>query len=484
MSATCNQADIDKFLIAKAHEFRLDPYAFVLFAWDDIKLHDWQADVLRTLRDHLKQGELTTHEAIQIAIASGHGIGKSALVALVMLWAIATCTDTKGIVTANTENQLKTKTWSELSKWFETWRYKKWFRLNATSLTSIHNDKTWRIDQISWSERNTEAFAGMHNAGKRILIVFDEASAIPDAIYSVTEGALTDEDTQIIWLAFGNPTRAVGRFRDCFGRLKDRWIGKNIDSREVPGTNKKKIEEWKADYGEDSDFFRVRVRGLFPETGESNLFGMDEIEKSMAMEYPVGSQDHAAVILGVDVARQGADSSAIATRRGKVIDTIRMMRIPDTMLVASNVCQKIDADKADACFVDESGGYGAGVVDAMRQLNKSPIGIQFGGKPNDPRYFNKRSEMYFELSKWIKAGGKLPQDEELKEELLAIEYYFANDKFRIVDKDDTKELIGRSPDRADAVILTFAHNVAPKGLYKNAGRNKYDVQRGHDPFKH
>src|SRR5690606_38633063 len=112
---------------------------------------------------------------------------------------------------------------------------------------------------VPWSERNTEAFAGLHNAGKRIIVIFDEASAIPDIIWETTEGALTDVDTEILWFVFGNPTRNTGRFRDCFdgGKFAHRWRQQKVDSRQVQRTNKKEIEDWIADYGLDSDFVRV-----------------------------------------------------------------------------------------------------------------------------------------------------------------------------------------------------------------------------------
>jgi len=472
-----------------------DPLQFVYdaFEWGIGELSefdgpdDWQIQVLSEIGIQLQAGAITTQEAIQIAVASGHGIGKSALVSWIILWAISTKADTKGVVTANTENQLKTKTWAELAKWYRLCITRDWFKLTATALFSVdvEHEKTWRIDMVAWSERNTEAFAGLHNKGSRVLLVFDEASAIHDMIWEVSEGALTDSETEIIWCCFGNPTQNIGRFRECFGKFKHRWVTKQIDSRTVKMTNKNQLQKWVDDYGEDSDFVRVRVRGVFPSVSANSLFGQDEVEASMAMVHPIGSQSHAAIIIGVDVARQGDDQSAIARRQGMVVWPIRMMRIPDTMMVASQVSQEIDANTADACFVDESGGYGAGVVDALRQIGKDPVGVQFGGKALDSRYFNKRSEMYFELSKWVKSGGNLPDDTELREELCATTYYFQGDKFRLCDKDDIKSAIGRSPDKADALALTFAFPVSPRNPYtglRPGQKTREQCMRGHDPF--
>src|SRR5262249_38596421 len=158
----------------------------------------------------------------------------------------------------NTEAQLRTKTWPELAKWHQLSLNRDWFTYTATALHSsvAEQERTWRVDAITWSENNTEAIAGLHNKGKRAFALFDEASAIDDAVWETIEGALTDAGTELIWAAFGNPTRNAGRFKECFpgGRFAHRWQGEQIDSRSVSFTNKPQIAEWVADYGEDSDF--------------------------------------------------------------------------------------------------------------------------------------------------------------------------------------------------------------------------------------
>ena len=458
---------------------RHDPLGFVLgaFEWGKGELakfdgpDDWQRTTLEIISERLKAGEIDVEEAIQIAIASGHGIGKSALVSWIILWAISTYEDTKGVVTANTENQLKTKTWAELAKWYRLCITRSWFEFTATALfaKSQEHEKTWRIDMVPWSERNTEAFAGLHNKGKRILLIFDEASAIHDLIWEVSEGALTDSDTEILWCCFGNPTQNIGRFRECFGKFKHRWVSRQIDSRTVKMTNKVQLQKWVDDYGEDSDFVRVRVRGVFPSSSSNALIGPEEVEAAMARSYKGDEFDFAATIYGVDIARQGDDSSVVIKRQGKTAFKPKQMRIPDTMLVAQQVSIMWGEDNPDAVFVDATGGYGVGVVDALRQVGRDPIEVYFSGKSNDPRYFNKRSEMYFEMAKWIKAGGSLPDDKDLAEELCAATYSFQGDKFRLDDKDDIKKTIGRSPDIADALALTFAQPVVKKPLFGRVG---------------
>src|SRR4029077_3748549 len=177
---------------------------------------EWQREVLVRLGDGLLRAAAADSEAVRIAIASGHGIGKSALVAWIILWALSTLQDSRGVVSANTEGQLRTKTWPELAKWHGMSRNKEWFTYSGTALHAAEpgHEKTWRVDAITWSEQNTEAIAGLHNKGRRAFALLDEASAIPDAVWDTIEGALTDSGTELLWAAFGNPTRSTGRFRE------------------------------------------------------------------------------------------------------------------------------------------------------------------------------------------------------------------------------------------------------------------------------
>src|SRR5689334_21513625 len=233
-------SEAERALERKIAEHRCNPLGFVLFAFPWGKAgslldgesgpEPWQRDVLQRLGDGLGSsldGGGNDLEATRIAVASGHGIGKSALVAWIILWAISTCPDTRGIVTANTEAQLRTKTWPELAKWLRLAVNCHWFAYTAAALQSAlpGRARTWRVDAVIWSENNTEAIAGLHNKGRRAFAIFDEASAIPDGVWETIEGALTDARTELFWCVFGNPTRNAGRFRECFagGRFAHRW---------------------------------------------------------------------------------------------------------------------------------------------------------------------------------------------------------------------------------------------------------------------
>ncbi|MDP1966465.1 MAG: terminase, partial [Reyranella sp.] len=465
------EADIQRTRLQNLEELRLDPLGFVrwAFPWGEGPLagHDgpeaWQASVLEEIGDQLE----AKSGPVRIAVASGHGVGKSALVAWLLLWASATVPSTRGVVTANTETQLKTKTWVELGKWHGLVTTHDFNELGATSLASRLPvpEGAGRIDVVPWAAHNAEAFAGLHNKGSRILVVFDEASAIADAIWETAEGALTDADTEIIWIAFGNPTRTSGRFFECFNRFRARWHTQQVDSRTVSLTDKQQLARWVADYGENSDFVRVRVRGQFPRAGSMQFIETELVEH--AMKRPVDPATHRLhpLVMGVDVARFGDDRSVIVLRRGFDARTWAAEKHQglDLMTLAARVAERAAAENVRAVFVDE-GGIGAGVVDRLRQLGVPFVfGIHFGGKPETwdaegakPKYANKRAEMWGNMKAWL-AQASLPEDPELRADLTGCEYgYDGSQAIQLEKKADMKKRGLSSPDIGDALALTFA----------------------------
>jgi hypothetical protein len=459
-------------------EFSDDPLGFVIFSFpwgepgelaDQLGPEAWQEKLLSDVGARLRTGEIDLAGAIQMARTSGHGIGKSACVSWIILWAISTFPDTKGVVTANTENQLKTKTWVELAKWYRLFIGRDLFKMTATALFSADpaHERTWRIDMVPWSERNTEAFAGLHNQGKRILVIFDEASAIPDIIWETTEGALTDKNTQILWCVFGNPTRNKGRFRECFagGRFSHRWSYAAIDSREVTITDKAQIQRWVDDYGEDSDFVRVRVRGVFPRVDTESFISLDLVLRAVNREI---LPQRGSVVLGVDVGRFGDDPSVIYPRCGADASSRPIEILPglDTMATAGKVATAFLRHKASIVFVDE-GGVGGGVVDRLRQLQIPVYGVDFGSGPDGvnpddgTKYANKRAEIWGAMREWLKTGS-IPDIPTGENTTLASELtgpgYGLNKKEEILleSKQDMRKRKVPSPNVADALACTFA----------------------------
>lgn len=462
-----------------------DPLKFVLaaFQWGSGVLadyrgpDDWATEVLGKIRDDMSAGA-QTEEAIQIAIASGHGVGKSALVAWLILWALSTKTDTKGVVTANTETQLRTKTWPELAKWHRLCLFRSWFKFTATSMFSMdaEHEKTWRMDAVPWSENNTEAFAGLHNHGRRILLIFDEASAIADRVWEVAEGALTDKNTEIIWCAFGNPTQSTGRFFACFNRLKHRWWTRQIDSRSVKITNKAQIQKWVDDYGDDHDFVRVRVRGVFPSASSVQFIGQDAVYKAIATDYTDLEVSGFAKILSVDVARHGDDQSVLTRRKGNKVWPQKKLRVPDTMKLSEIIAVEIEEWQPDYVLIDAT-GMGWAVVDRLRQLgySKQVVAVQVGETAADDRkYFNKRAECWGRLRDWIQGGGSIPDDPELETDLTGPQYGMdKNGRFQLEKKDDMKKRGLSSPDCGDSLALSFAQILAAPSKEEVSWRQRF-----------
>lgn len=474
--------------------FADDPLGFVfyVFPWGEPGTalekeegpDDWQIKVLFQIGEAVKRnnalGDLA--EAIRVAVASGHGIGKTTLVSWIIWWFISTRPHPQIVVTANTVAQLTTKTWRELAKWQKLARNGAWFQWSAQKLAAKWAPETWFASAVPWSKERAEAFAGTHE--KHVLLIFDEASAIEDVIWEVAEGAMTTLGA--MWVAFGNPTRNTGRFRECWRRFKARWFTLQVDSRTAKMANKKQLQAWLEDYGEDSDFFRVRVKGEFPKAASSQFIAEDDVEaacrrferalrikqaKAEASNYDpenvrLGMDDvedeSEPLILSVDVARFGDDDSVVVLRRGFLATIRARWNGLSTDQLAAKVSEFIVDLEPDAVFVDEV-GIGAGVVDQLRALGHEVIGVNGAFKPVDERaYYNRRMEMWDLMRKWLRKGGMIERDQRLIEGLTAPEYGFASraNLMQLESKDDMKARGLPSPDEADALSMTFFQPVA------------------------
>ncbi len=479
--------DIRREVISDLGRFTHDPLGFVLWAFPwgiegtSLASEDgpdiWQRAQLSFIGECLRADPF---KVIQDATASGHGIGKSCEVSWLILWALMTREDTRGVVTANTATQLSTKTWPELSKWFTLLQFdvlKSLFTLEATSIhsTEAGHERTWRIDSIPWSERNTEAFAGLHNAGKRVILLFDEASSIIDPIWDTASGGLTDNDTEVLWFAFGNPTRNSGRFREVIaGRFRDQWSHRMIDGREVKRTNKALLQSWVDTYGEDSDFVRVRVKGQFPRAGSTQFISSETVQLARKRE-PLEALGSDPLIFGVDCARFGDDHSTLAIRRGRDARSIewKQWHDQDSMKLAGDIALEAQRWRPEAIFVD-AGNIGAAVIDRLRQLGvENVIEVWFGGKGRDAEWAtgvrvktaNKRAEMWANMRSWL-VGGCIPDSDDLEADLTGPEYGYAADQvsIQLESKKDMKARGLNSPDDGDALALTFAEPVMPVDL--------------------
>lgn len=454
-------------LVNDIAEFYADPLGYVLYAFpwgekggplEDFDGPDaWQREQLAAVGKAIQENPETT---IQEAIASGHGIGKSAETSWVILWAMSTRPHLAGWVTANTQSQLKSKTWRELSVWHKRAINAHWFEWTATRFFHVEHQTTWGLDAIPWSEHNSEAFAGLH--AEYVLMIMDEASAIADVIWEVAEGAMTTP--RAMWFCFGNPTRNTGRFRECFRKYRHRWNGRKIDSRTCKMTNKEKLKEWQEDHGEDSDFFRIRVRGEFPNSDVNQLINTLAIERAAKTKQLVSGP----LKIGVDPARFGDDETSIIRRRNRSAYKVKSYKGLCTMTLAGIIVNIIKEESPDQVAIDV-GGLGAGTYDRLVELGYGDIVIpvNFGGIANDPeRYYNKRTEMWGEMGKWIEDDVlpvSIPDDDMLQTDLETPLYsYDSKGRLVLEKKEDMKKRIGRSPDKGDSLALTFAEPIKVK----------------------
>ena len=430
----------------------------------------WACEFLDDLGAEIKKRAFTGTKSvhpIRFSTASGHGIGKSALVAWLIKFILDTRPYSKGVVTANTSEQLRTKTWPELGKWNRLSLTSHWYDYSSgkgsMSLSRKGFGKEWSCNAQTCKEENSEAFQGLHAATSTPFFIFDEASGIPDKIWESRAGAATDGEPMSF--DFGNPTKNIGSFyENCVGKFKHRYLVRSIDSRSVQITNKDLFKEWAEDRGEDSDFFKVKVRGIFPSQSSVQFISRDLVETAILRHLPT-LHNKEPLIIGVDVARFGDDNTVIYPRIGydarsfppKVYNGLNTNQVVERVIETINEFKRL-GKPCSALFVDV--GYNPGVLDNLRQLGYSPIPVDFGEGASDRNYRFRGDEIWGRMRDGLKLTC-IPDDDTLLSQLTQREYGFTvTGKMHLESKKDIKARGGDSPDIADALALTFAHDIA------------------------
>ena len=445
-----------------------DPYGFALDMWDWGKgeLSEWEGPDWwhREVMEYIGAWRKTDMALpCRVAVCTGHGTGKTALMAMLIHWFASTTRKPAATITANTETQLGARTWRELAKWQQMASNGHWFEWTATQYYLKAHPATWKVSAVPWSLNNSQAFAGMHEQTGTML-GFDEASDIADKIWEVGDGALTTPGS--LWIAFGNGTRNTGRFYECFNANRRFWKTWNIDSRTCKASTIKGpqyLEQLIEQYGgEETDTTKIRVRGLFPSSATRQLISSEAVAK--CQKHEAEGWQGLPKLMGVDIARFGENSSAICLRQGRKVFPLQVLPKMDLMSTAHHVAEVIRAERPLQVFVDGS-GIGAGVVDRLRQLNFNVVDVNGGNSSLNPRFLNKRAEMWWEMKEFIEGGCELPPDEggepTLKAELTCVEYDFTDKgRIRLDRKVDVMDEHGFSPDKADALAMTFAYPVA------------------------
>jgi hypothetical protein len=496
MQSTIYSAEDEQELMARlwAPAIKDNPLAFVMFAfpWGQPGTplehfkgpRKWQREVLTHIADHITQnkGQLDFN-TLRHAVSSGRGIGKSALVSWITIWMLTTRIGSTTIISANSESQLRSVTWAEITKWLAMALNSHWFEVSATRLMPakwltelVERDlkkgtRYWGVEGRLWSAENPDAYAGVHNFDG-VLVVFDEASGIDDSIWAVTSGFFTENTPNRFWMAFSNPRRNTGYFYEAFNSKREFWTTKVVDARTVEGTDKQVYQQIIDEYGADSSQAHVEVYGQFPSEGDDQFISASLVDE--AMKRPKYQDQSAPIVIGVDPARFGADATVIAVRQGRDIIAVQRHRGDDTMTVVGHVIEAIEEYKPALVVIDE-GGLGAGIVDRLKEQRYKIKGVNFGNKSSNPvMYGNKRAEMWGKMKDWLKTAS-IPLDRFLKTDLISP--MMKPDSKGTIFLESKKDMKARglaSPDAADAICVTFAFPVAHREARESTQRRTYN----------
>ena len=471
-------------LAREVRKYRDNPLGFVrnCYPWGEGELTDYsgpdanQREFLESLGEEVRKRAFDGRTAvmpIRMAESSGHGTGKSAMGAWIANWIMSTRPWSIGTVTAGTAVQLDQRTWAALRKWTPLCITAGWWDVQSTAIyikrelcKANESPENWKVMAQTCKEENAQSFAGQHAATSTSWYLFDEASAVPDRIYQVAYGGLTDgEPMMFVW---GQPERRTGEFyRICFGNLADRWNHRRVDSRQSSFTNKELIAEWERDYGEQSDWFRVRVLGLPPTADELQFIDLERIEGARLRRVEVLADDP--LIAGFDVSGGGAAWNVIRFRRGLDARSYPPIRITGEVGRDRNVLidraaailrDGVNGTRVAAMFVDSA--FGAPIVERLRSLGFHQVHeISFGGPSPDPHQANMRAYMWFRLKEYL-GKGAIPNDDRLANQLSAPGYHInTSGKLVLESKMEMQRRGEPSPDDGDALALTFARPVAP-----------------------
>ncbi|MCD8352197.1 MAG: hypothetical protein LUC93_16455 [Planctomycetaceae bacterium] len=392
----------------------------------------------------------------KVCVRSGHGTGKSTALAATGIWFVSTHRDALVPCTAPTAHQLEDVLWREYRRLIGNmnayWRDQ--FIVNADRIT--RKNSNCLIVARTARKENPDALQGFH--APNILFEIDEAAGVPDGIFEVAQGALSTPSARVAMAA--NPTRLTGYFHRAFNGSRALWKCLQFSCLESSLVDPSYPRDIAAEYGEDSDMYRVRVLGDFPKGGLFNLISLDLVDAAMSRIESPSYESTAPRIIGVDPAWLGSDRSAAVLRQGMSARILFRERGLNTDRLAQLIAHRAESIDPDAIFVDQT-GVGAGVYDQLAKTGLNVFGIAFSQSPVEPeRFVNKRAEMWWKMREWMERGPVLEANQELRTDLIAPEYFTTDaGKIQLESKKDMRKRGLASPDLGDALALTFAMNV-------------------------
>lgn len=472
----------DPNLIAGANikRWREHPAAFVEERFK-VKPDIWQAEVL----------EAFPHNP-RIAMKACAGPGKTAVLAwLGWNFMLTRPSPMVGATSVNGDN-LRSGLWPELARWRSVDpMLQQLFEQTKTTIFNRQSPETWKMEARTWAKdadpnQIGSALRGIH--ASHVMWLLDESGAYPDAVLPVCENIFAGNPTEAHIVQAGNPVKRSGPLWRASSAARNLWYLVEItadpdDPKRTPRVSvdlaRQQIEAWG---GRENPYVMVNILGKFPPSDFNALIGPDECAEAMKRYYREWDYQNMPRVIGVDVAAQGDDASVIFCRQGLQSFPMIKRRNINSLQGAGLVARKWDDWGADACFVDNTGGFGAGWIDQLTVLGKSPIPVGFANQAHESgKYFNKRAEMYFDAVEWIKRGGALPPSPEITAALTQTTYTFKGDRLLLEPKDAVKLKLGYSPDEADAFCLTFAEPVT-RGMSSGRQTPRSAVTAGYDPM--
>lgn len=448
----------------------------------------WQEDALNAFASR-------DESTFRISLCACAGPGKSTLLSWVALNFLSCYGDRgehpKGAAVSITATNLKDNLWAEIAKWQSRSEFlMSSFKWTQERIFAIDYPSTWFISARSFSksanaEEQGRTLSGIHS--KYVLFLIDESGDIPLTVGKAAEQALSTNPKFGKIIQAGNPTSKDGMLYAAATSLRHLWhviriTGDPDDPNRSPRIGLEWAREQIKTYGRDNPWVMAFILGLFPPGALNSLLSVEEVEAAMSRTPRDDSHTHAQKRLGVDVARFGLDETILFPRQGLVGFKVADMRGARSHEIAARIAMAQLKWGHEVEFIDDTGGYGSGVIDARILSGASPIGINAAGKADDPRYLNKRAETWFRMAEWVKRGGCLVRDPQLIRELTVPTYWFQNGKFQLEPKDLIKEKLGQSPDRADALCLTFAWVEMPASIQVPGMREKSKLLSEYDPY--
>lgn len=449
---------------AKIKSWRENPAQFVHEVLGVQTIDPWQKQVLDVFPS-------MAPEHMRISMQACAGPGKSAVLAWCG-WNFLSCyghkgEHPKGAAVSITGDNLADNLWPEFSKWQGRSEFLMTaFKWTKTRIFAVDHPETWFMSARSFSktsdpEEQGRTLSGLHS--KYVVGLIDESGDIPLPVAKAAEQALSTNPIFGKILQAGNPTSREGILYAAATKFRHLWYLVRITGDPDDPSRSTRIGiEWAREqikaYGRDDPWVKALILGEFPESSINSLLSPDEVEKAMNKHLTIDQYEFAQKRLGVDVARFGDDRTVIFPRQGLASFRPVEMRGARSNEIAARVMKaKIDWE-SELEFIDGTGGWGSGVIDSLLQAKQSPVEVNFAGKAIDPRFANKRAEMWFLMSEWVKRGGALPPMPQLSRELTAPTYTFQSGKLLLEPKEKLKEpgRLGMSPDLADALALTFA----------------------------